>query len=339
MNLTALLAGLNLTALSTLNMTSLPAMHSTQLSEMNITSLVDGVNLTSIGEGMNLTSLIDGMNLTSLPEINSTELSETDLASLVDGLNLISLADAVNLTSLIDETKLISSSNGINLTSILDGLNLTTLSTLNLTSLLDPLLETNPTLHTALNTTLTYIATHPADVTFIILSIAFPPTTWLRVFGFGARGVRAGSIAAAIHRTIGNVAAGSPFAIGQSVGARGRTGNLLIDVPLAVIVPVVGMLASEGGVERVKGLIDQTGDGVNALIRQAADEKAAKGLLGGFKGLVGQAGKEIPGLMAQAGDGVNGLVAKAGEGLKGPVAQAGDWFNGLFAEAKNEESS
>lgn len=41
------------------------------------------------------------------------------------------------------------------------------------------------------------------------------------ILGFGVAGVAAGSIAATIHSSIGNVAAGSAFAIMQSLGAKG----------------------------------------------------------------------------------------------------------------------
>ena len=47
------------------------------------------------------------------------------------------------------------------------------------------------------------------------------PIVILPVIGFGANGVAAGSVAAMAHSLIGNVAAGSTFALFQSAGAVG----------------------------------------------------------------------------------------------------------------------
>jgi hypothetical protein len=45
--------------------------------------------------------------------------------------------------------------------------------------------------------------------------------------GFGPAGIAGGSIAASIHSGIGAVAAGSPFAIAQSLGASGALGVIV----------------------------------------------------------------------------------------------------------------
>ena len=56
----------------------------------------------------------------------------------------------------------------------------------------------------------------------------------LTAAGFGAGGVIGGSIAAGVHSTIGNVAAGSAFAAGQSAGAVGIAGTTAAAVGGAV---------------------------------------------------------------------------------------------------------
>lgn len=56
----------------------------------------------------------------------------------------------------------------------------------------------------------------------IVLTVAAPLA--LPLIGFAKAGVVAGSIAAGIQSTIGNVAAGSVFAALQSVGATGAVG-------------------------------------------------------------------------------------------------------------------
>ena len=58
----------------------------------------------------------------------------------------------------------------------------------------------------------------------------------IRGVGFSAVGVVAGSIAAIVQSIIGNVAAGSAFAIAQSIGA---TGNL----PCFIILVVAAFVA------------------------------------------------------------------------------------------------
>ncbi|KAH8925311.1 hypothetical protein BT69DRAFT_1348843 [Atractiella rhizophila] len=50
----------------------------------------------------------------------------------------------------------------------------------------------------------------------------------LSLVGFGAAGVGAGTLAAAIQSSIGNVAAGSLFALAQSIGAAGLAGSTVV---------------------------------------------------------------------------------------------------------------
>ncbi|KAK4196604.1 hypothetical protein QBC40DRAFT_268366 [Triangularia verruculosa] len=72
-----------------------------------------------------------------------------------------------------------------------------------------------------------WVAENPGKTAIIIGGIALVvapgivTSPVLRLIGFGERGVTAGSIAAFIHSCIGNVAAGSAFAIFQSAGAGG----------------------------------------------------------------------------------------------------------------------
>ena len=75
-------------------------------------------------------------------------------------------------------------------------------------------------------------------VTYVLLVIAVCVLLLccLRGLGFGAAGVIAGSVAAALQAIIGNVAAGSAFAIAQSIGA---TGNL----PCIVILLIAFVVA------------------------------------------------------------------------------------------------
>jgi len=61
----------------------------------------------------------------------------------------------------------------------------------------------------------------------------------LAAFGWTAGGVQAGSLAAAAHAAIGSVAAGSPFALAQSIGA----GGAVPGVGLIVCAAVVGLAA------------------------------------------------------------------------------------------------
>ena len=77
-------------------------------------------------------------------------------------------------------------------------------------------------------------------VTYVLLIIAVCVCLvyCLRGLGFGAAGVVAGSVAAALQVIIGNVVAGSWFAIAQSIGA---TGSLPCIVML-LIAAVVGYL-------------------------------------------------------------------------------------------------
>ncbi|KAK0470060.1 uncharacterized protein EV420DRAFT_87418 [Desarmillaria tabescens] len=53
----------------------------------------------------------------------------------------------------------------------------------------------------------------------VILVAAVPPI--LSLIGFGSAGPVAGSLATVLHSAIGNVVAGSPFAIAQSIGMAG----------------------------------------------------------------------------------------------------------------------
>lgn len=80
-------------------------------------------------------------------------------------------------------------------------------------------------------------------ITYILLVIAGLAlfVCCLRGLGFGAAGVVAGSIAAAIQAIIGNVAAGSAFAIAQSIGATGSLPCLII-LLIAVVVFLFGWL-------------------------------------------------------------------------------------------------
>ncbi|KAJ7432111.1 hypothetical protein B0H11DRAFT_2127488 [Mycena galericulata] len=84
-----------------------------------------------------------------------------------------------------------------------------------------------------------FIKAHPwktlGCLTFIVLGIVLIVNP-LAVIGFGSMGPIAGSIAAAWQATIGNVAAGSLFAILQSVG-----------MVHAVTIPVVGVAVVGGG--------------------------------------------------------------------------------------------
>ena len=57
----------------------------------------------------------------------------------------------------------------------------------------------------------------------------------LRGLGFGAAGVVVGSVAAALQAIIGNVAAGSTFAIAQSIGATGSLPCIVILIVAAVV--------------------------------------------------------------------------------------------------------
>ncbi|KAL3492258.1 hypothetical protein BJX62DRAFT_236489 [Aspergillus germanicus] len=63
----------------------------------------------------------------------------------------------------------------------------------------------------------------------------------LSIAGFGAGGVQAGSIAATVHASIGNVAAGSAFATLQSAGAAGA-GTAVVNgvVQGAAVVGTIG---------------------------------------------------------------------------------------------------
>jgi galactitol-specific phosphotransferase system IIC component len=101
--------------------------------------------------------------------------------------------------------------------------------------------------------------------------------------GFGAGGVVSGSVAASIHAAIGNVAAGSLFAMCQAVGA-------------GAALPLVGWLAS-AGLGLVAGIIiDKLGRASKRLfekfgIRSYLEQMAGtvrlltrnKGLFGGMK--------------------------------------------------------
>ena len=63
----------------------------------------------------------------------------------------------------------------------------------------------------------------------------------LTVAGFGATGVAAGSVAAAVQSSIGSVAAGSTFAVLQSAGAAGI--SWLITGAIAGTGAVIGWIA------------------------------------------------------------------------------------------------
>ncbi|KIO18489.1 hypothetical protein M407DRAFT_158910 [Tulasnella calospora MUT 4182] len=62
------------------------------------------------------------------------------------------------------------------------------------------------------------------------------------ILGFATGGIAAGSLAAAIHSMLGNVAAGSAFSIMQSLGATGM---------LAAIMPLLGA----GGAIGIRGAV------------------------------------------------------------------------------------
>jgi hypothetical protein len=68
----------------------------------------------------------------------------------------------------------------------------------------------------------------------------------LSSLGFGAGGIAAGSVAAGIHAAIGNVAAGSLFAMCQAVGA-------------GAALPLVGWLASAGLGLAAGAIVDKLG--------------------------------------------------------------------------------
>lgn len=75
----------------------------------------------------------------------------------------------------------------------------------------------------------------------VMIAPALVTAPFLAVAGFGAAGVQAGSIAAGVQAGVGNVAAGSVFAVLQSAGAGG-----------AGIVAVNGVV--QGGTVVVAGL-------------------------------------------------------------------------------------
>ncbi len=70
-----------------------------------------------------------------------------------------------------------------------------------------------------------------------ILTAVVAPFIVLHVIGFGVAGVVAGSLAAAWQATIGNVVAGSVFAILQSFGAAGASPKTI------VVLAVIGLIA------------------------------------------------------------------------------------------------
>ena len=80
---------------------------------------------------------------------------------------------------------------------------------------------------------------------FLVIAACVLLLCCLRGLGFGAAGVVAGSIAARIQAIIGNVAAGSAFAIAQGIGARGIR-NLPCMIILLIAV-VVGIMYLFGG--------------------------------------------------------------------------------------------
>ena len=70
---------------------------------------------------------------------------------------------------------------------------------------------------------------------FLVIIVCALLLCCLRVLGFGAAGVVAGSIAAIIQAIIGNVAKGSAFAIAQSIGTTGSLPCVIILLIAAVI--------------------------------------------------------------------------------------------------------
>jgi len=79
----------------------------------------------------------------------------------------------------------------------------------------------------------------------VLLSISVIPI--LNLIGFTAGGVAAGSRAAAIHSGIGNVTAGSPFAIAQAAGAGGA-------IPVVVAGIIVGFVLIGSGAAIDRGI-------------------------------------------------------------------------------------
>ena len=73
---------------------------------------------------------------------------------------------------------------------------------------------------------------------FLVIAVCALLLCCLRVVGFGAAGVVAGSIASIIQAIIGNVAAGSAFAIAQSIGATGTLPCMII-LLIAVVIGII----------------------------------------------------------------------------------------------------
>nr|GAT54527.1 predicted protein [Mycena chlorophos] len=89
--------------------------------------------------------------------------------------------------------------------------------------------EEHPTAVAAAAVGITVVATVAAPLVLVGV---------IQAIGFGSGGVVAGSIAATLHSAIGNVAAGSLFAICQSIGAGGAA--LAVAAPAAAVVGGVG---------------------------------------------------------------------------------------------------
>jgi hypothetical protein len=88
----------------------------------------------------------------------------------------------------------------------------------------------------------------------------------LNVMGFGAGGVAAGSLAAALHAIIGNVAAGSVFAALQAMGATGLIGavGVLAGAGLGLAGGLVGVC-----MKKLFGFFGRSVETAQELVRRA----------------------------------------------------------------------
>ena len=121
----------------------------------------------------------------------------------------------------------------------------------------------------------------------IILTIATPAI--LAAAGFGALGPVGGSLAAAWQASIGSVAAGSLFAILQSVAMGGAALGMLTGIGAVVGIGLiaVGLASSEGGPGKAVGEVmgkvkDFVHNGIMGKIVRKVQDFVRKEIVGGF---------------------------------------------------------
>ncbi|KAH6870726.1 hypothetical protein BKA58DRAFT_469710 [Alternaria rosae] len=127
-----------------------------------------------------------------------------------------------------------------------------------------------------------WIKEHPGETTGMIACVLAAPLgigaahSVLRMVGFTAKGVAVGSAAAAAQSSVGNVAAGSTFAVLQSAAAGGGAAILVNGVAAGTITAVAIAATAPGLIKAMQeGKKEVTVDGIMYEIEDKGEVEAS----------------------------------------------------------------